>query len=102
MIGEVPYHSAEFGLFVEAYPMINGVELMAAVFEENMTAFAVSVVGEDVKKNDRSKFLFIFDGEIEVVIFDVVFDVLLQRTGSMRTIFTIDCDGYDMQAKGFA
>ena len=62
---------------MEAYPVIDGVELMAAIFKENVTAFAVRVVSEDVKENDRAEFLFIFDAEIEVVIFDIVLNILL-------------------------
>ena len=41
---EIPEHSPQFVIFVETDPMIDGKQLVRAVLEKNMTAFAVCVV----------------------------------------------------------
>ena len=71
---------------VETDAVIDRIEFMRAVFKENVTAFAVGVVAEQVEKHNRLQQLFIFFAEIEVMIFGIVLDVLLERTGTVRTV----------------
>lgn len=79
--------------------MVDGVKVMRFVFKENMTAFAVGVVGEGVEEDDGAKLLFIFGREVEIVIFDIVFDVVLQRAGSVGTVIAIDSERDNVKAE---
>ena len=71
---------------VETDAMIDRIEFMRAIFKENVTAFAVGIVAEQVEKHNRLQQLFILFAEIEVMIFGIVLDVLLERTGTVRTV----------------
>ncbi len=81
--GSVPDHRAEFVLLVEAKPVIDDPQLACACFDQHMTTFAVRVVHEQIEQCDRRQARLVFLTEAEVVVFRVVFDVLLQRPGSV-------------------
>ena len=60
--GEVPDHGAEFVLFVKTNPVIDGKKFdRRFVFEENVTAFAVGIVDEQVEENDGAKYFLVFE-----------------------------------------
>ena len=75
---KVPKHGPQFIVFVETNPMIDGVEFMRVILEEDVTAFSVGVVAEQVEEHDGFEELLISLGEVEVVIFGIVFDELLE------------------------
>lgn len=49
---EVPKHGAEFIFLVKADPVIDGEKFTSLVFKENVTAFAVGVVNEQVEEGN--------------------------------------------------
>jgi hypothetical protein len=67
-----------------------------------MTALAVRIVDEQVKQHDRLEQVLIFEREVEIMIFNIVVDILLKRTASVRTVFAQDCDRNKVKAKLFA
>ena len=86
--GEVPEHGPQFVVFMETNPVIDGIQFVRLVLKENVTALSVRVVAEQVEEHDGLEELFVVLGEIEVVIFGVVLDELLERTRAVRAIFT--------------
>src|SRR6266487_3183926 len=59
-----------------------------------MTTFSICIVAEQVKEHNRFKELFIFLGETEVMIFEIIFNKLLKRTCAIRTVVT-ECGEWD-------
>ena len=102
MTSEVPDHGAELVVFVKTYPVIDGEEVVSIVFKKDVTAFAISIVGEDVEEDDGAKHFFFFDSEVEVMMLDIVVDVLLQRARAVGTVFAIDGEGDDVKAERLA
>ncbi len=102
MTSEVPDHGAEFVIFVETYPVIDGEELVRIVFKKDVTAFTVCVVGEEIEENDGAKHFFFFHREVEVVMLDIIVDVLLQGARTIGAVFAIDGEGDNVKAERFA
>ena len=102
MTSEIPDHGAEFIVFVETYPVIDGEEVVSVIFKENVTAFAVGVVGKEIEEDDRAEHFFFFRFEVEVVMFDIVVDVLLQRAWAVGAVLTIDGERDDVKAERLA
>ncbi len=82
--------------------MVYGVKFMRAILEENMTAFAIRIVAEPVEEHDGPEELLVGFGEIEVVIFGIVFDQLLERSRAVGTLLTQCGERDDVKAKMFA
>lgn len=82
---EIPDHGPQFIILVETQSVVNCPEF-ASIIEENMTAFAVGIIAEQVKEDNRFKEGFFIISEIEVVVIGIEFDVLLKRTCAERTI----------------
>jgi hypothetical protein len=83
---EIPNHSAELVLLMEADPVIDGEEFMGPVLEENVTALAVGVVDEQVEEGDGFEKWFFLGREVEVVMVRVVRDELLERACAVGTL----------------
>ena len=66
--------------------MIYREEFVRAFFKEDMPAFTVSVIAEKVKEDDGLKEFLVFIRKVEVVIFGVIFNILLERTRAVWTI----------------
>jgi len=98
---EIPDHGAEFGIFVEADPMIDQPE-MAVVSFEDMAAFAVGVIDDEIKESSGAEALAVFGREVEVVVVFVVRHVKLERTWAERAIFSKDGGGDKLPAELFA
>src|SRR5581483_9301922 len=90
-------HRPQFMFLVKTNPVINRVEFVCAIFKENVTALAVGVVAQHIEKGDRLEALFIFVAEVEVMIFGIIFDVLLERAGTVRTVFAQSGERHDAQ-----
>jgi hypothetical protein len=99
---EIPKHSPQFIVFVETDPVIDGIQFMRAALKEDMTAFSVGVITKQVEEHNRFEELFVFLAEAEVVIFGIVFDELLERTFSIRTIVAERGKRDDVKAKRLA
>jgi hypothetical protein len=82
--------------------MIDGIKFVRAVLKKDMTAFPVRVVTEQIKKDNRFEQLFIFVREAEVMIFRIVFNVLLERTGAKWSILAEGSEWNKMKAQMFA
>src|SRR5689334_15958689 len=80
-------------------PVIDGIKVMGVILEEDVTALAVGVVAEQVEKHDRFKELPVFIAEVEVVIFGIIVDVLLQGASPVGTIITERGERNDTEAK---
>ena len=101
MPAKVPKHAPQFVIFVETNPMIDGVEFMRVVLEEDVTAFSVGVVAEQVEEHNGLEELPVSLGEVEVMIFGIVIDELLERTRTVRAIVA-ECGERDkVKAKRF-
>ena len=96
---KVPKHSPQFVLFVETDPMIDGIEFMRIVLEEDVAAFSVRVVAEQVKEHDGLEELPVLLAEAEVMIFGIVFDELLERTRAIGTVVTERGEWDNVKAK---
>jgi hypothetical protein len=75
---------------------------MRILLEEDMTALTVRIVAQDIEKHDRLEELPVLLAEAEKVIFSIVFDELLQRTGAKWTVLAQRGKRDDMQAKVLA
>ena len=85
---EVPDHRAQLVFHVEAEPVVDRPE--ATVGEEDMTALAIRVVGDDVEGREVAEHLVglgIFS-QGEVVLLGVFIDIELERARSERTVLS--------------
>jgi len=97
--GEVPEYSPQFVVFVEADPVIDGVQFVRILLEEYMTALSIRVVAKYVKQHDGPQELLVFLGEGEVMIFGVVLDHLLERPCPEGTVRAQGGERNDVKAK---
>ena len=102
MPAEIPEHGPQFVVFVKTDPVIDGVKFMRVILEEDVTAFSVCVVAEQVEEHDRFEELLVFLAEVEVVIFGIVFDELLERTRAIRAVVAQRGERDDVKAKRLA
>ena len=58
--------------------MIDNIQIVCTVFKKNVTAFAVGVINQKIKEHDRSEQFLVFVCKIEIMIFHIVADVLLE------------------------
>jgi hypothetical protein len=82
--------------------MIDGKEPVCILLEEDMAAFPVGVVAKDIEKGDRLEELLVLFCEIEIVIFGIVIDQLLEGTSPIGTIIPQRGERNDVKAKMFA
>jgi hypothetical protein len=86
---------------VETDAVIDGVKLMRVLLEEDVTAFAVRIVAEDVEEHDRLEALPVILAEAEVMILGIVFDELLERPRAKGTVLTQSGERDDVKAQVF-
>ena len=86
MSGKIPKHGPQLVLFMEADPMIDGIEFVRILLEEDMAAFSIGVVAKQIEEGDGLEELLVSICEIEVMIFRIVFDQLLERPRAVGTI----------------
>ena len=67
--------------------MVDQPQFARLFLDDDMTAFAVSVVAQQVEKHNRFQAGLIFITEIEVVIIWIVFNKLLDRARAVGAIF---------------
>jgi hypothetical protein len=79
--------------------MIDGEEVMSISLEENVTAFAVGVVDEQVKEGDGFEKQFFFGREGEVMMVGIVFDELLERARAVGAVLAQDGERDNVKAK---
>ena len=70
--------------------MIYGEEFVRTLFEEDVPALAICVITEQVEEHDGFEELPVVYGEVEVVIFDVIFNELLERTRAVGTVVAVE------------
>lgn len=99
---EIPKHSPQFVVLVEADPMIYGEEFVRTLFKEDVPAFAIRVITEQVEEHDGLEELTVVCSEVEVVIFDVIFDELLERPRAVGTVVAQDRERDKVEAETFA
>ena len=85
---EIPKHSPQFIIFVETNSVIDGKELVRAFLEEDVPTFAIRIITKQVEEDNGFEEFLVVLGKVKVVIFEVVLDILLERTRSMWTILT--------------
>jgi len=99
---EIPKHSPQFVVLVEANPVINGEEFMSAILKKDVPAFSIRVVAEQVEEDDGFEELPVIFGEVEVVIFEIVLDELLERPRAIRTVVAEDRERDKVKAETLA
>jgi len=82
--------------------MIYGEEFVRTLFEEDVPALAICVITEQVEEHDGFEELPVVYGEVEVVIFDVIFNELLERTRAVGTVVAQDRERDKVEAETFA
>src|SRR5215211_2596225 len=83
-------------------PVIDGVKFVRILFKEDMTAFSIGIVAEQIEEHDRLEELPVFVCEAEVMIFGIIIDKLLERTRAVGTILAERGEGDNMKAKRLA
>jgi len=81
--------------------VVNGPQFVVGV-EEDVTAFAVGVVAEQVEERHGLEFAFFLVAEVEVVVVGIELDVLLQRTWAVGTVFAKNSIGDEAEAERLA
>lgn len=84
--GEIPKHGPQFIFLVEADAMIYGEEFVGILFKEYVPTLAVCVIAEHVEEDHRFEKLPVILGEVEVMIFGIVFDKLLEGARTVGAI----------------
>lgn len=99
---EIPQYGAKFIIFVKTDAVIYRVEFARFVFKEDVTAFAIGVVDEQVEQDDGLEELFVVVRKVEVMIPGVMLDELLDRTRAVGTVFAQRGERDDVQAQRLA
>jgi len=73
-------------LLVETDPMIYGEEFVGILFKEYVPTLAIGVIAKHVKEDNGFEKLSVILGEVEVMIFRIVFDELLEGARAIGAI----------------
>ena len=84
--GEIPKHGPQFIFLMEADPMIYGEKFVCTIFKEYVPTLAVCVIAKHVEEDHRFEKLPVLLGEVEVMIFGIVFDKLLEGARAIGSI----------------
>ena len=84
--GEIPKHGPQFIFLMEADAMIDGEKFVCIFFKEYVPTLAVCVIAKHVEEDHRFEKLPVLLGEVEVMIFGIIFDKLLEGTRAIGSI----------------
>jgi hypothetical protein len=84
--GEIPKHRPQFIFLMEADPMVYGEKFVCTVFKEYMPTLAVCVIAKHVEEDHRFEKLPVLFSEVEVMIFGIIFDKLLEGARAVGAI----------------
>ncbi len=82
--------------------MIYGEEFVRILFKEDVPTFSIRVIAEEVEEDNGLEELLVVFGEVEVVIFGIVFNELLEGARAVGTVVAQHRERDKVKAEAFA
>ena len=101
LAGEIPKHGPQFIFFVETDPMIYSEKFVGSFFKEYVPTLAVCVIAKHVEEDHRFEQLPVLLGKVEVMIFGIIFNKLLEGARAVGAIAAQDSKWDKMKTEAF-